>query len=365
MGSGYPITGDFTIEILNTCPTQQNSNKDRLTVLDIIWESAEADEPIIPDEPIVPDEPENNDPAADSVLTIPQANELGLSKEAKTYTEGKYYVTGKIVAISNATYGNMYIVDENNNQLLVYGTYSADGAVRYDELEYKPVVGDTITVYGIIGTYNGTEAQMKDGWITEIVKGDGEPENTDPAADSTLTVKEAIDLGLSKLHNIYTEGKYYVTGEITEIYSDIYGNMKIKDADGNILTIYGTYDADGTNRFDAMETQPKVGDTVKLYGIIGQYNNVAQMKNGWIIAINPEAPVVPDEPTVDPDEPTVDPDEPTVDPDEPTVDPDEPTVDPEQPETDPMGENVALIVVAAIITLIAGAAVVLFAKKRA
>ena len=358
-----PITGDFTIEILNTCPTQQNSNKDRLTVLDIIWESAEADEPIIPDEPIVPDEPENNDPAADSVLTIPQANELGLSKDKNTYTEGKYYVTGKIAAVSNSIYGNMYIVDEDGNQLMIYGTYSADGETRYDGLEYMPVAGDTITVYGIIGTYNGSEAQMKNGWITEIVKGDGEPENTDPAADSTLTVKEAIDLGLSKLHNVFTENKYYVTGEITEIYSDIYGNMKVKDADGNILTIYGTYDADGTNRFDAMETQPKVGDTVKLYGIIGQYNNVAQMKNGWIIAINPETPVDPDEPTVDPDEPTVDPDEPTVDLDEPTfepVDPNEPTVD-----TDPMGENMTLVIVAGIIALIAGAAVVLFAKKRA
>ena len=129
--------------------------------------------------------------------------------------------------------------------------------------------------------------------------------------------------------------------------------MRVTDADGNILTIYGTYDADGTNRFDAMETQPQVGDTVKLYGIIGQYNGTPQMKNGWIIAINPE------EPTVDPDDPTVDPDDPTVDPDEPIVDPDEPV------DTEPMGENMTLVMVAGIIALIAAAATVLFAKKRA
>ena len=236
-----------------------------------------------PDEPVIPDEP--SDPAADSVLTIPQANELGLSKEKNTYTEDKYYVTGKIVAISNATYGNMYIVDDDNNQFMVYGAYSADGEILYDAMENKPVVGDTITVYGIIGTYNGTEAQMKNGWITEIVKGDGEPENNDPAADSVLTIKEAIELGLSKLHNVFTENKYYVTGVITEVYNTQYGNMKLTDAEGNILTIYGTYDADGTNRYDAMENAPVAGDTVTVYGIIGQYNGTSQMKNGWIIEV--------------------------------------------------------------------------------
>ena len=296
----------------------------------------EPDEPVIPDEPDVP-----SDPAADSVLTIPQANELGLSKEPNTYTEGKYYVTGKIVAISYATYGNMYIVDDNNNQFMIYGTYSADGEIRYDALEYMPVVGDTVTVYGIIGTYNGTEAQMKNGWITEIVKGEGEPENTDPAADSTLTVKEAIELGLSKLHNVFTENKYYVTAEITEIYNDIYGNMYVKDAEGNVLTIYGTYDADGANRYDAMETKPAVGDTVKLYGIVGQYNGNPQMKNAWIIAINPT-----DEP-VDPEEPT--------DPETP----DEPS---DSPVT---GDNSVVYVVLATVLMVLASAALVVTKKRA
>ncbi len=312
-----------------------------------------------PDVPVEPDEPEvPSDPAADSVLTIPQANELGLSKEKNTYTEGKYYVTGKIVAISNATYGNMYIVDENNNQFMVYGAYSADGEIRFDALEYIPVVGDTVTVYGIIGTYNGTEAQMKNGWITEIVKGEGEPENTDPAADSTLTVKEAIDLGLSKLHNVFTENKYYVTAEITEIYNDIYGNMYVKDAEGNVLTIYGTYDADGTNRFDAMENKPVVGDTVKFYGIVGQYNGNPQMKNAWIVEINPtEEPDTPVDPET-PDEP-VTPDEPET-PDEP-VTPDEPGTD--SPET---GDNTTVYVALAVVMMVlAAAAAFVTSKKRA
>ena len=61
--------------------------------------------------------------------------------------------------------------------------------------------------------------------------------------------------------------------------------MKIKDAEGNILTVYGTWSADGNTRFDALEKKPAVGDTIKVYGIIGQYNGTPQMKNGWIIEI--------------------------------------------------------------------------------
>ena len=33
-----PITGDFTIEIVNTAPSGNTGNKDRLTILDLIWE---------------------------------------------------------------------------------------------------------------------------------------------------------------------------------------------------------------------------------------------------------------------------------------------------------------------------------------
>ncbi len=112
-------------------------------------------------------------------------------------------------------------------------------------------------------------------------------ENTDPAADSTLSIEAALALGASKEHNVYTEGKYYVTGVITEVYNETYGNMKIADANGNILTVYGTYSADGTVRYDALETKPVVGDTVTVYGIIGQFKDTPQLKNGWITKHTP------------------------------------------------------------------------------
>ena len=102
--------------------------------------------------------------------------------------------------------------------------------------------------------------------------------------DTTLTIEQAIELGSKKAHDTYTDGKYYVAGVITEIYNTSYGNMYITDGE-NTLTVYGTYSADGKTRFDAMETQPVVGDTVIIYGIVGQYNGNAQIKNGWIMEI--------------------------------------------------------------------------------
>ena len=36
-----PVTGDFTIEIVNNCPSKNSSsNKDRMTILSIDWEGA-------------------------------------------------------------------------------------------------------------------------------------------------------------------------------------------------------------------------------------------------------------------------------------------------------------------------------------
>ena len=231
------------------------------------------------------------DPTPDSTLTIVEAIALGETKEHNTYTTGKYYVTGVIESVYNTQYGNMYIVDENGNRLTVYGTYDATGENGYADMANAPVAGDTVKLYGKIGYYSSS-AQMKNAWIIEVTPGEGEePENNDPAADSVLTIEQALALGATKTHNTYTENKYYVTGVITEIYNEMYGNMKITDDAGNILTVYGTYDETGETRFDAMETKPAVGDTVTVYGIIGQYNGTAQMKNGWFKA----APVVDDD----------------------------------------------------------------------
>lgn len=104
-------------------------------------------------------------PADGTVLTIEQAIEIGNLFTKDTYTETKYYVTGRIKSVYNTTYGNMYLVDENGNEITVYGTFSADGETKYGSMTEKPADGDIVTVYGVIGYY--TSAQFKNAWITE------------------------------------------------------------------------------------------------------------------------------------------------------------------------------------------------------
>ena len=182
------------------------------------------------------------DPAADSTLSIVDAAALGASKEHNTYTEGKYYITGKIAAFqsnANATkYGNFYLEDDAGNQILIYGLYSEDGEVRYDAMETKPVAGDTVKLYGVLGQYNGT-AQMKNAWLIEHTPAttpdeggddvtppagdEGGEDVTPPAEDATLEVVDVPAVGTGYKFgmvqgNLDDGNVYYLTGERSGYY---------------------------------------------------------------------------------------------------------------------------------------------------
>ena len=122
--------------------------------------TAEHANTLTPDEEIKVEEPANG-----STITIADALELGA--KLVTDTKGKFYITGKVVSVDNATYGNMYIEDEAGNKIQIYGSYDATGANRFDAMDKQPVVGDTITVYTVVSVYNGNP-QLKNAWITAI-----------------------------------------------------------------------------------------------------------------------------------------------------------------------------------------------------
>lgn len=238
-------------------------------------------------------------PAAESAVTYAQAAKLAA---AGVTTE--YKVTGVVDEVYNTTYGNMYIKDAEGNKFTVYGCYSADGSTRYDSMTDKPAAGDTITVLGAFSIYSGA-TQMKNGKLVSLEHPapagctehaytneydatcnnagctEGNRTVTLPDANSVITFEQADKLALAGVTDVI----YKLTGEITEIYNEEYGNMYIKDANGTIITIYGTFDATGENRFDAMATKPAVGDTITVSGKLSTYNGKGQMKNGWILEI--------------------------------------------------------------------------------
>lgn len=202
-----------------------------------------------------------------SLTSIKDAIDLGSTYEKGQYTDDKYLIGGVITEIQSDVYGNV-IISDGFNSILVYGLYDATGATRYDALETKPAVGDYIVVLGVVGKYN--DAQVKSGWIITHVK--------------PSTIAEATTIGGA--NSDYTTEKYVTTGTITEFYGSngtTYGNVYIKDAEGNQILVYGLYSATGETRYDKLETKPEVGDTITILGVLGNYNGTAQFKNAWLI----------------------------------------------------------------------------------
>ena len=151
-------------------------------------------------------------PADGTALTLTEA--IALAKAAgSSYTTNKFYITVIIESVYNTTYGNMNVVDAEGNKFTIYGTYSADGKTRYDALSTKPVKGDEITVYGVLGTYNSS-AQMKNGWIDEIVA--HTHDYTSVVTEPTCTAGGYTTHTCSICDHYYTDSNVDALGHTTE-----------------------------------------------------------------------------------------------------------------------------------------------------
>lgn len=134
--------------------------------------------PSIPSTPSTPSAPsskpstdENNSSKNEDEKKIYTIAELiAMMPSDGSVTTERYYVKAKIKSIDDAGFGAMTIEDSTGT-LSVYGTYSADGAKRYSELDEKPVKGDTVLLYGTIQNYKNKTPEIKSGWIIEFTKG--------------------------------------------------------------------------------------------------------------------------------------------------------------------------------------------------
>lgn len=75
-----------------------------------------------------------------------------------------------------------------------------------------------------------------------------------------------------------SSAQYKISGIVTKIENDLYGNIRVKDATGEVL-VYGTLTADGQSKqFGTLGIE--VGDVVTLVGPRSSHNGNPQMKNG-------------------------------------------------------------------------------------
>ncbi len=82
--------------------------------------------------------------------------------------EGKTYrVKGVCSVISNTTYGNWYMADEDGNTLYIYGTVDASGS--YNWSKFNIALGDEVTVEGIKVVY-GSTIELQDATFISVKK---------------------------------------------------------------------------------------------------------------------------------------------------------------------------------------------------
>ena len=144
-------------------------------------------------------------------------------------------------------------------------------------------ISDNATYYIVVDTYT---ALYKYNHATEIARYDETTFTRDMIAsyimDGGMTVSKdnvtytsipkIYEIGNALSDNQESVEKYYVKGTVVSIEDDFYGNLTIRDANGNTLYVYGVWDQLG-NRYGFMpvSAQPKVGDEVVFYSVVKKF----------------------------------------------------------------------------------------------
>lgn len=197
-------------------------------------------------------------------------------------TTERYYVKAEIKSIDNADYGAMTIEDPTGT-LSVYGTYSADGAKRYSELDEKPVKGDTVLLYGTIQNYKSKTPEIKSGWIIEFTKGIPSWSEDDYTEMTIGEAREAAVDSLVKVTGVVSRitfangmkpNGFIIVGDNSSIY--VYDNqIAIEVAVGNKITLLAK---------KTMFIASKEASSAKKFG----YKGACQLIDGHLLS-NDEA----------------------------------------------------------------------------
>ena len=107
-----------------------------------------------------------------NLTSIPDALSIGSSLSANATTVDYFYVKGTVTTVPDSTWGNLYICDDEGNQIYVYGLYDRNGN-RYDVMTEKPAVGDTVILYSqimnYVNYYSGTsKIELNDATLIEL-----------------------------------------------------------------------------------------------------------------------------------------------------------------------------------------------------
>ena len=169
---------------------------------------------------------------------------------AKEVGDAQYRLTGLVTKVDDAAAGKYYISDYTGQ---VY-VYKASGEVA---------LNDVVTIVGKHAEYKGTP-QVGSGQLEEI-----------------CASAEPISLADFNAAADDNDKRYVLTGKITEIANDTYGNLYIEDETGEKVYLYGVYgDWTGENKkYFITDNGIAVGDEITVVTIKTSYKDTPQGKN--------------------------------------------------------------------------------------
>ena len=115
-------------------------------------------------------------------ITVKEALDI-CDKTGSTESE-RYYLIATVVSVDDTQYGQMTVKD-STGEIMVYGSYGADGKDRYGAITGPvPKAGDVVLFYGTFKTYKTTR-EMYSGWIIDFYSAGGsEGDNPDSGSGS-------------------------------------------------------------------------------------------------------------------------------------------------------------------------------------
>ena len=233
--------------------------------------------PTQPTEPTEPTEPA--DPWADyACITIAEA--LALCEQfVEAPSAERYYIRGVVTKIINEQYGQM-IIEDATGSIEIYGSYSADGSIRYSAMDSKPVVGDEVLIHGTLQNYKGNTKEIQNGRIIDFISNGQTQEPVElPADGSELTIAELLALPIAD--GEVTEQFYIVKATVESISNAAYGAMWITDGTGSI-SVYNSKAEDGTY-YSNMADKPYKGDTVTLKCNVKNFKGTLEINQAYIL----------------------------------------------------------------------------------
>ena len=169
---------------------------------------------------------------------------------AKEVGDAQYRLTGLVTKVDDAAAGKYYISDYTGQ---VY-VYKASGEVA---------LNDVVTIVGKYAEYKGTP-QVGSGKLEEV-----------------CASAEPISLADFNAAADDNDKLYVLTGKITEIANDTYGNLYIEDETGEKVYLYGVYgDWTGENKKNFItDNGIAVGDEITVVTIKTSHDDAPQGKN--------------------------------------------------------------------------------------